>query len=99
MRPALLTASLLAILLSSAPARTEAQGTPAPRLVVILVVDQMRTDYFDLGRQYWRGGFRRLLGEGAFFQQGEYPYLNTPSHAPGMPRLAPGRSRTRMAAC
>ena len=54
-----------------------AQAPQSPRLVVIVAVDQMRTDYLETFRAHWRGGFARLLREGAFFEQGEYPYLNT----------------------
>jgi predicted AlkP superfamily pyrophosphatase or phosphodiesterase len=53
------------------------QGAGAPRLTVILVVDQMRTDYLQTFAHRWRGGIRVLLDEGAFFEQAEYPYLNT----------------------
>jgi predicted AlkP superfamily pyrophosphatase or phosphodiesterase len=49
----------------------------APKLAVILVVDQMRADYLEISRARWRGGFRRLLTEGAVFEHGEYPYMNT----------------------
>ena len=58
----------------------EAQETgPAtrPKLVVLLVIDQMRTDYLENPRVPWRAGFRRLLSEGAWFEHGEYPYMNT----------------------
>ncbi len=41
-------------------------NTPAPRLIVVLSVDQMRTDYLT---RYWNkfqeGGFKRLVSEGA----------------------------------
>jgi predicted AlkP superfamily pyrophosphatase or phosphodiesterase len=52
-------------------------GTRAPRLAVILVVDQLRSDYLEVHRQHWRAGFRRLLAEGAVFEHAEYPYMNT----------------------
>jgi predicted AlkP superfamily pyrophosphatase or phosphodiesterase len=56
---------------------SRAQAPTSPRLVVIVVVDQMRTDYLELSRSRWRGGFKRLLTEGAFFAHAEYPYMNT----------------------
>jgi len=72
--------ALLASLFASLP-RMEAQpASPpsrAPKLAVILVVDQMRADYMEISRALWRGGFRRLLTEGAVFERGEYPYMNT----------------------
>ena len=49
----------------------------APRLVVILVVDQFRSDYLELYRHRWRSGFRLLLDQGARFTRAEYPYLHT----------------------
>jgi predicted AlkP superfamily pyrophosphatase or phosphodiesterase len=50
---------------------------PVPKLVVLLVVDQMRSDYVDKLRGRWTGGFHRLLTEGAWFRQANYPYFNT----------------------
>jgi hypothetical protein len=54
---------------SSAPRR--------PRLVVVLVVDQMRADYVEKYRAQWKGGLARLVNEGAWFREAAYPYLNT----------------------
>ena len=53
--------------------------TPAsvPRLVVVLVVDQMRADYVDRFRADWTAGLKRLLTEGAWFSNAAYPYLGT----------------------
>lgn len=45
-----------------------------PKLVVILVVDQMRGDYIDKFQQQWTGGLKRLLNEGAWFHEAAYPY-------------------------
>jgi predicted AlkP superfamily pyrophosphatase or phosphodiesterase len=45
-----------------------------PRLVVILVVDQMRGDYVDKFQQQWTGGLKRLINEGAWFHEAAYPY-------------------------
>ena len=56
--------------------RAAAQAKP-PRLLVILVADQLRADYVDLYRHRWRDGLRVLLDEGARFTRAEYPYLNT----------------------
>jgi predicted AlkP superfamily pyrophosphatase or phosphodiesterase len=50
---------------------------PAPRLLVILVVDQMRFDYFDRYSAGWAAGLKRLATEGAVFDRAFYPYLNT----------------------
>jgi predicted AlkP superfamily pyrophosphatase or phosphodiesterase len=72
-----LFATLLALFLASHAFGPSIAQAPAPRLVVILVVDQMRTDYLELATPHFRSGFRRLLSEGAFFEHAEYPYMNT----------------------
>ena len=56
---------------------TRAAQSGAPRLVVILVADQFRSDYLDLYKHRWRSGFRVLLDQGAVFARAEYRYLNT----------------------
>ena len=48
-----------------------------PRLVVFLVVDQMRADYVDRFRSDWTRGLKRLLDQGAWFSRAAYPYLST----------------------
>jgi predicted AlkP superfamily pyrophosphatase or phosphodiesterase len=45
-----------------------------PKLVVILVVDQMRGDYIDKFQHQWTGGLRRLINQGAWFREAAYPY-------------------------
>jgi len=45
-----------------------------PKLVVILVVDQMRGDYVDKFQHQWTGGLKRLVNEGAWFHDAAYPY-------------------------
>lgn len=53
------------------------QVSPRPKLVVMLVVDQMRADYVDKFRGQWTGGLQRLLQEGAWFRDAAYPYAAT----------------------
>jgi predicted AlkP superfamily pyrophosphatase or phosphodiesterase len=48
-----------------------------PKLVVMLVVDQMRGDYVDKFRRQWTGGLKRLVEEGAWFPDAAYPYAAT----------------------
>jgi predicted AlkP superfamily pyrophosphatase or phosphodiesterase len=55
--------------LSKAPAK--------PKLVVLLVVDQMRGDYVDKFLGQWTGGLKRLVDEGAWFRDAAYPYATT----------------------
>jgi len=69
----------LAVLLVSAlvlPAPA-AQKKSLPKLVVILVVDQMRTDYIAQYGHTWTQGLHRLLQGGAWFTEAAYPYLKT----------------------
>lgn len=58
------------------PAGVAAQQT-APRLLVLVVVDQMRADYLARFDGRFTHGFRRLLRDGRVFDQAFYPYLNT----------------------
>lgn len=63
--------------LSAAPAQTLRAKPRRPKLLVILVVDQLRADYIDKFRHQWTRGLRRLVDRGAWFRQSAYPYLNT----------------------
>jgi predicted AlkP superfamily pyrophosphatase or phosphodiesterase len=62
-------------------AQSARQVAPAaaekPKLVVLISVDQMRADYVDRFRQQWSKGLHRLVSEGAWFRQADYPYYNT----------------------
>ncbi|MPY87152.1 MAG: hypothetical protein GEU99_04440 [Luteitalea sp.] len=53
------------------------QGLERPRLVVLVGVDQFRTDYIDKFEFQWTKGLRRLLDEGAWFSEAAYPYART----------------------
>jgi hypothetical protein len=66
-----------ATLLVSGPSPLSAQAKKPPRLVVILVVDQMRADYLEWYRANFTAGFARLLRDGAVYTNAAYPYLNT----------------------
>src|ERR1700742_3335713 len=87
---ALLLALIFALSCSSVPAQTqepaprpspppppEPPATPRPKLVVLLVVDQMRGDYIDKFRYQWTGGLKRLVDEGAWYRAAAYPYAAT----------------------
>jgi len=59
-------------------AAPKAAKAPArPKLVVLLVVDQMRGDYVDKFLGQWTGGLKRLVEEGAWFRDAAYPYAAT----------------------
>lgn len=73
----LLTAIGLAASLSPAVEPASAQESVAPRLLVVVVVDQFRADYLSQFDDRWRGGLRTLLDEGAVFERAAYPYMNT----------------------
>jgi predicted AlkP superfamily pyrophosphatase or phosphodiesterase len=67
---------------AAAPAKTARKAAPAasrsrPKLVVLLVVDQMRADYIDRFEGQWTGGLKRLVREGAWFREAAYPYAAT----------------------
>jgi predicted AlkP superfamily pyrophosphatase or phosphodiesterase len=54
-----------------------AQTAAAPKLAVLIVVDQMRADYVDRFKDEWTGGLKRLITHGAWFTHAAYPYLTT----------------------
>ena len=49
----------------------------SPKLVVMIVIDQMRADYVDRFGPDWTGGLKRLTTDGAVFTNAAYPYLTT----------------------
>ena len=54
------------------------------KLVVVLCIDQMLPDYFNLSKFSYKGGFKRLLNEGLFFANADLNYALTftsPGHA------------------
>src|SRR5258707_12099440 len=60
-----------------APAAAIKKAAPRPKLVLLLVVDQMRGDYVDKFLHQWTGGLPRLVDEGAWFHGAAYPYATT----------------------
>lgn len=74
------------------PKKPAARATarPArPKLVVMIVVDQMRGDYVDKFRGQWTGGLKRLVEEGAWFHEAAYPYAATET-CPGHSTISTG---------
>lgn len=76
---------LLAQLLSTKYSAQNNVELPQPKLVVGIVVDQMRHDYI---YRYWNkfgnGGFKKIINEGFFFKNAHYNYVPTftgPGHA------------------
>src|SRR5215207_4374960 len=74
---ALLAIGLAAISSSAQSARPANPSAEKPKLVVFISVDQMRGDYVDRFRHQWSKGLNRLVTEGAWFRQSDYPYYNT----------------------
>ncbi|MCB0765150.1 MAG: alkaline phosphatase family protein [Flavobacteriales bacterium] len=74
--------TLFALSFALMTAAQDPAWTTPPRLVVGVVVDQMRTDYL---YRYWdnfgEGGFKRLVHEGAFLRDAHYTYLYTKTAA------------------
>lgn len=75
--PVCLSLVFLVVSGAMASSRRPVAAQAAPKLIVILVVDQMRTDYLERFGGRFKGGLRRLVQDGAWFKQGAYPYLNT----------------------
>jgi len=74
-----LVLSALALTISpmlAGPFQAPAPST-SPRLVVLLVVDQMRSDYVTRFQKDWTGGLKRLVSEGAWYSNAAYPYHTT----------------------
>jgi hypothetical protein len=71
------------------PIDARAQELQAPKLVVTIVVDQLRPDVLDRYSELYTGGLRRLLDEGHRFTQASHAHART-STAPGHATLATG---------
>src|SRR5260221_12395947 len=70
----LIVLALLAGAQNKSPVAKPPKNPPRPKLIVLLVVDQMRADYVDKFRGQWTGGLKRLVAEGAWFRDAAYPY-------------------------
>jgi len=71
---------VLAVLGSLLVIQGPAAQTPAaakPKLIVMISVDQMRADYIDRFQHQWTRGLKRLISDGAWFRQADFPYYNT----------------------
>lgn len=70
-----LITSILALTFTGLQAQTL---PPAPKLVVTLTIDQLRTDYMEaFSSLYGEKGFKRLMREGKVFRQAEFPFKDT----------------------
>jgi predicted AlkP superfamily pyrophosphatase or phosphodiesterase len=74
----------LLIIIASGPLLAQTK-TEKPKLVVGIVVDQMRQEYlYRFADRYSQGGFKRLIKDGFMMKNGHYNYIPTytgPGHA------------------
>ena len=76
MKKNILFTALIALSLFSC--KVEKKVTQKPKLVVGVVVDQMRYDYLTrFADKYGKGGFKRLLNEGFSLENAHYNYIPT----------------------
>ncbi|MGJ3233735.1 alkaline phosphatase PafA [Marivirga sp.] len=75
----------LLILLSCQPVQKHEQKVKKPKLVVGIVIDQLRHDYFErYSDNFGEDGFKRLISEGFYNHNTHYNYIPTftgPGHA------------------
>jgi hypothetical protein len=79
---------LLPLLLLVTACDRDAGSAEEPRLVVMIAVDQLRADLLDRYDEFFTGGFRRLMDEGARFD-GVQDHAGT-STAPGHAAISTG---------
>jgi len=59
-------------------------GPPAPRLVLVISIDQMRFDYLDRFNPLYKGGLRQLIDKAGIFTNANYRHASTetgPGHS------------------
>ncbi|WP_340152275.1 alkaline phosphatase PafA [uncultured Marivirga sp.] len=78
-------AAALLILFSCQPAEKQQQKVSKPKLVVGIVIDQLRHDYFErYADNFGEDGFKRLISQGFYNHNTHYNYIPTftgPGHA------------------
>lgn len=90
MRLPLLFSLLTAMSVLAAPDAAAASGQGIPRVVVSIMVDQLRTDYMNAFMPlYGHEGFKRLLQDGRVYNQAEFPHYR-PDRASAAATLATG---------
>ena len=88
---AALVLAVSVITLAGPPRVARPQAPTAPRLVVIITVDQLRADYLERFRSQFTGGFARLLRQGAVFTDAYQDHAVTET-APGHATVGSGRN-------
>ncbi|TNF73209.1 MAG: hypothetical protein EP299_08575, partial [Acidobacteria bacterium] len=93
-RASILALVSLVLLLScraGEPIRAEPQpAADAPRLIILIVVDQVRADFLERFRPLFQHGFLRLLEEGFVFENASHHHSDTKT-APGHASLVTGK--------
>jgi len=89
MRASISLAILVTPLLVACQRVAEPPPPGTPRLVVLLVADQMRGDYLARFDRFWEGGFRYLLNHGVNFTDAYQDHALTET-APGHATLSTG---------
>ncbi|MFZ5623467.1 MAG: alkaline phosphatase family protein [Gemmatimonadota bacterium] len=87
-------AAMLAAAAAGVPLTAQAPRPAGPvryDLVVSIVVDQMRPDYFTRFQSQWTGGFKRFAAGGTLYLNGEQDHAITET-APGHSTVLSGRS-------
>ena len=83
---------LCALGIAALTAIPAAQPAPTrPKLIVLVVVDQMRADYLQRYKGVIHAGFKRLTDNGAVFSEAFYPYASTET-AQGHATMLTGQS-------
>lgn len=72
----------------------EPESATRPKLVVVIVIDQMRFDYLDRFGAQWQHGFARLRAEGQTFTAAYHEHALTET-APGHATIATGTHPSR----
>ena len=78
-------ASICLLILFSLPTIAQVKETDKPKLIIGILVDQMRQEYFfKYQDRYTEGGFKRLMKDGYMMKNAHYNYIPTftgPGHA------------------
>lgn len=67
----------LSLVASTTPEVPEGPQQTPPKLVVLVVIDQLSADLFDRYASVYTGGFRRLLDQGFVFTNAAHAHANT----------------------
>lgn len=82
--------AILAVLLLTPSSFAQNKPRTRPRLVLVIVADQFRYDYLTrFGPLFGKGGFRRLLSQGASWKNANFDYVPTKT-SPGHVAIVTG---------